>query len=374
MLGLPALLVWAIVLALPWRPWSTRERLNAEPAAPADTDLSDIVVLIPARDEADVLATSLAALAAQGTDLKVVVVDDQSSDRTAEVISATRDRELTLVVGKPLPPGWTGKLWALEQGSTHIDRPLVLLLDADIALAPGTLAALRRKLRDQELGLVSLMAELSMVNPWEKLLIPAFIYFFKLIYPFRLSNSSLPWVAAAAGGCVLIEARALRAIGGFRSYHDALIDDCALARRVKNHGFGTWIGLTRSARSLRGYTRLGEIWVMVARAAFTQLRYSPLWLALCTLLMAVSFVAPVVALVMAPVTGKALGAAALLAMMMSYLPTLRFYERSPAWALALPVVGVLYLAMTWDSAFRYWRGATARWKDRIYRPERLTGS
>lgn len=362
----PGAVLWSAVLALPWRPWSTRERLEAGPAQPA-TDLGDLDVLVPARNEAPVVGTALRSLAAQGRGLRVVLIDDQSSDGTARLARAAGLEDLTVIGGRPVPPGWSGKVWALEQGRARLERPLVLLMDADIALAPGTLAALRSRLRERGAGLVSVMAELPMGGFWERLLTPAFIYFFKLLYPFGLVNAGSRRVCAAAGGCVLLEARLLEDIGGFGALRDELIDDCALAARARRAGYRCWIGLSRSVRSVRPRSGLRALWEMVARTAFTQLRYSALWLALCTLLMAAAFLAPLAGLAAGSAGTRLLAGATLAAMMASYLPVLRFYGRSPLWAPALPAVGMLYLGMTWHSALRYWRGTRSRWKDREYR-------
>ena len=356
--------LWLALLALPWRPWSTAERLEPDRDEGQAADLSDIAVLIPARDEAQVIGATLDALAAQGTGLDVVVVDDQSLDGTGEVARARAP--VRVVAGAGLPAGSTGKLWALEQGWRRIDRPLVLLLDADIALAPGMIAALRDKLRGDGLALVSVMASLRMASGWERLLIPAFIYFFKLLYPFRLSNGTSRLVAAAAGGCVLVEAAMVERIGGFAALRCALIDDCALARAVKRAGGRTWIGLSRGAVSRRAYDRLGPIWDMVARTAYAQLGNSPLWLGACTAVMALAFWAPLAGALAGRGLLSAISAAGLAAMLASNQPVLAYYRRSPLWAPALPLIGTLYLAMTWASAVRHWRGAGAHWKGRRY--------
>jgi hopene-associated glycosyltransferase HpnB len=271
-----------------------------------------------------------------------------------------------VISGAALPVGWTGKVWAQAQAQPFLRRPLVLLLDADIALAPGMIATLRARLRERRLGLVSLMAELPMEGFWERLLIPAFVYFFKLVYPFSIANSTDKRVAAAAGGCVLLELRVLDAIGGFESLRDAIIDDCTLARRVKDAGFGTWIGLTRSATSHRHYHGLGDIWRMVARTAFTQLRYSWLLLVLCTLLMLVCFLSPVLIAFSPEPLARVIAAAAWLFMWLAYVPTLRFYRLAVAWGLLMPFTGLLFLIMTWDSARRYLLGERSAWRGRRY--------
>lgn len=359
-----AVLLWWLLLLLPWQPWRCRESLDAE----ADTfqeDLSEITILIPARNEAATLGTVLAALAAQGGDIKVVVVDDQSEDDTAQVAHASGLPGLKLVWGYAVPAGWSGKLWALEQGWRHVDTTYLLLLDADIRLAPGTIAALRREMLRRQVQLISLLAAPHLENPWERLLMPAFVYFFKLLYPFALSNGGSRRVAAAAGGCILMQTRALHAIGGFTSIRGALIDDCALARRFKNAGYRTWIGLTRSAVSLRRQG-LASIWAMVARTAFTQLRYSIPPLLLVTAVLALAFWIPAAALAFSGAP-RTLGMIALMGMWASYIPTLRYYRLSPAWALALPLIGGLYLLMTWTSAINAWRGTASRWKGRRYR-------
>jgi hopene-associated glycosyltransferase HpnB len=203
-----------------------------------------------------------------------------------------------------------------------------------------------------------------MDTAWEKLLIPAFVYFFKLLYPFRIANSPSRLVAAAAGGCVLLDTAVLDRIGGFAALRDALIDDCALARRVKRTGARTWVGLTHSAVSQRPMAGLGAIWQMVARSAFAQLRFSTMLLVVCVALLVLAFWVPLAGLFV-PGT-RAAAAVALVAMMASYVPVLRFYGRSPLWALTLPVAGTLYLLMTVSSAVRAWRGVKSRWKGRNY--------
>jgi len=207
-------------------------------------------------------------------------------------------------------------------------------------------------MRAENVHLISLMAVLRMETFWERLLMPAFIYFFKLLYPFHLSNSSSSKVAAAAGGCILLETRVLDEIGGFNSLRGALIDDCALAKRVKSKGYKTWMGLSHSVRSLRPYNDMRAIWNMVARTAFTQLRYSTLLLILCTVIMLASFGMPGIGLLLSPISVKLLSAFCLASMVLTYLPTLNFYRMSAWWALAMPLIGSLYLAMTWTSLAR----------------------
>ncbi len=355
--------LWCVVLLLPWQHWRNREVLEPDHAV-AGIDDSDLTVLIPARNEAEVISDTLRALARQAPGLKVVVVDDQSEDGTADEARRVENLDLTIVPGQSLPPGWSGKLWALEQGLSRVTTGKVLLLDADIELLPGMLAALLDKMERQGKDLVSVMARLRTRSFWEKLLMPAFVYFFKFLYPFALANSRLRWFAAAAGGCILVKTRVLRDCGAFDSLKDALIDDCALATQVKNQGYRTWIGLSHGVISNRAYDHLVTIWDMIARTAFTQLCYSNILLLLSTVLMASMFWIPVLAL-LNPGTRLA-GSAALALMSISYVPTLRFYRLSPALSVLMPLIATFYMAMTWSSAWRYWQGECSRWKGRIY--------
>jgi hopene-associated glycosyltransferase HpnB len=368
-----ALVAWLGVLLAPHQPHRLRERLDADPEALPD--LSAVTVLIPARDEADVIGRTVTALAAQGQGLAAIVVDDQSSDGTAAAATsaaAVDPAALTLRVlrGEPLPPGWAGKLWALEQGQKLVDRPFVLLLDADIELGSSFVPTLLRAAQRRGASLVSIMAELHCASFWERLLTPAFVFFFKLLYPFAWSNDPRRRTAAAAGGCMLVRTDALRAIGGFAAIRGALIDDCTLAAALKRAAPPIWLGVSRSVRSLRAYPALGDFWAMVSRSAFTQLNYSNVLLLLTSVLMLVVLIAPVAAVVAAlpggGVTPALVGAAAWLAMSAAYLPVVRFYRLSPLWALTLPLAAALFLAMTWTSAFGYWRGRHASWKNRSY--------
>ena len=242
-----------------------------------------------------------------------------------------------------------------------------MLLDADIELDPGLIVSLRKKMQKDNIQFISLMVRLRMNSFWERLLMPAFVYFFKLLYPFRVSNSKSRFVAAAAGGCILMETKVLSEIGGFQAIKQALIDDCALAREVKSKGFRTWIGLTRSAHSFRAYSSLSTIWKMVERTAFTQLHYSWTLLLFLTALMLTAFCAPVIYVAFWPLSEAYPGLLALGAMVVSYIPTLRFYKIPKWWAITLPFTGFLYLCMTWSSAIMYARGERSYWKGRSYR-------
>lgn len=361
---LPGMLIWISILLLPWQPWRTGESLDS--SADGNSDLDDVTVLIPARNEALTVAHTLRALKRHCDQLKIIVIDDQSTDDTVEVINQLKLERLSMIPGTDLPAGWSGKLWALEQGLRQVKTPFLLLLDADIVLKPGLIAALLKKARDDNLTMVSLMARLKMQTVWEKLLLPAFIFFFKLLYPFQLANRQDSGIAAAAGGCILLEAKTIRQLGGFGCIKNALIDDCTLAKRVKSNGHKTWTGLTHSAISIRSYDTRSTIWQMVARTAYTQLCYSPLLLMLCTVLMIAAFIIPVIALFQADWMITMAGLAAILLQVVAYIPTLRYYDMSPIYALSLPVAGTLYLLMTWSSAYRYYFSKGANWKGRYY--------
>ena len=362
-------LVWLSILIQPWQSWRTRERFQVPDGSPADDELSTVTVLIPARDEARYIGDTLVALGRQGRGLAIILIDDGSEDGTAEAArrAAPENCSLEILSGAKLPPGWAGKMWALEQGRERLKTPLVLLLDADIELVPGALPALMAAREEKGVAFLSLMVALDMRGLWQALLMPAFVYFFKLLYPFRLSNGPGRLIAAAAGGCILTERDVLSGIGGFGAIKGAIIDDCSLARAVTRHGARTWIGLTHSARSLRPYDGLGEIWRMVARSAYTQLRHSFFLLLLCTLVFALACGLPPLILIAVPVPGaKLIAAAALLFMAAGYLPTLAYYRMPRLLAALMPLIGLIYLAMTWSSAVDHWRGRRSLWKGRVY--------
>jgi len=361
----PGAVIWLAVLLLPWRPWSTRERIEGgEGGEPPESDA--LTILIPARNEALRLGRTLAALKAQAPEIRVIVVDDRSDDGTADVALAAGLPHLRVIPGEPLAKGWTGKLWALDQGLAQVKTQLTLLLDADIELGPGVLRSLLDHHRSQGAQLVSVMATLSAVSFWEKLLLPAFVYFFKLLYPFSLSNSPSLWIAAGAGGCGLIDTQVLKDLDAFGSLKDEIIDDCALAARVKAAGHRTWIGLSRSVISHRNYRGIGGIWEMVSRTAFTQLRYSFVLLAGCVLALSWAFVLPVAGMAFGDQAARIWSLVAIAAMIAAYVQTLRFYRLSLLWALLLPITGTLYLLMTIDSAWQYFRGVRSTWRGRVY--------
>ncbi|HEX5313919.1 MAG TPA: glycosyltransferase, partial [Gammaproteobacteria bacterium] len=304
-----ALGLWAAVLVVPWQPWRCRERLEAE--SERRRPESDFTVLIPARNEAAVIGETLAVLAQAAPGAPIIVIDDQSDDGTAEIVRASGLEHLGLIAGTAPPPGWAGKLWALEQGLASVATRRVLLLDADIRLAPGMIAALERK-ADEGCALVSVLAEPCWRGIAARLLLPAFVYFFKLLYPFALANRARGPIAAAAGGVVLLERDVLASIGGFAAWRDAIIDDCTLAAHVKRSGHRTFVGLSRGAQSLREQD-LASIAAMVTRSAWVQLHESPLWLLAATALLVLAFWVPPAALAF-PGVPRWLGIAACLAL------------------------------------------------------------
>jgi hopene-associated glycosyltransferase HpnB len=361
-----ALACWAGVLLAPWAAWLCREHLEPDPDPPASP--SDFTVLIPARNEAEVIGETLRALPIAAPATRVVVIDDQSTDATASIARASGLPHLTVIAGTTPPQGWTGKLWAMQQGLERATTSRVLLLDADIRLAPGMLASLQCK-ANEGYAMVSLCAEPCWDGLAARWLLPAFVFFFKLLYPFALANNRDSRVAAAAGGVILIDREALLDAGGFGAWRDAIIDDCALAAHVKHKGYRCWIGLTHGATSRRR-ARFADIAHMIARTAFVQLRESlPLTLAASVLLI-VAFWIPVLALAFGPTrTAQAIGLIAVLAMLACYLPTLMYYRRSPLAALLLPLAATFFLAATWYSAWRASTGTRSVWKGRRYQRE-----
>ena len=319
-----------------------------------------LTVIIPARNEATYIGRALDSLAG----MHVIVVDDNSSDATAEI---ARQHGATVVSGRPLPPGWTGKLWAMSQGvevaaAGHPDY--LLLTDADIVHGPGIISSLVTKAELDGFDLVSLMVLLRTESFAEKALIPAFVFFFLMLYPPSWIENPRRRTAGAAGGCMVIRREALERIGGIEAIRGELIDDCALARAVKRSGGRVWLGLTRDSRSIREYEGFGEIWRMISRTAFTQLRYSLLLLCAAIIGLVVAFLMPpVLALTFRPRVAF-LGLAAWLGISIAYSPMLRFYRRSILWAPALPLIAMFYAGATLDSAIRYWTGRGGAWKGR----------
>ncbi|MGC8530637.1 MAG: glycosyltransferase [Acidiphilium sp.] len=341
------------------------------PAWPVEAPPVDIIV--PARDEAETIAPVIASLLAQDYpgSYRVILVDDGSADDTKARarLMARHDPRFLLVEGAEKPAGWAGKLFALEQGVAQSSAPLILFTDADITHDPRHLATLVARLHapvgHYRLDMVSEMVRLNCTSLAERLLIPAFVYFFQMLYPFAQVNNPLSAVAAAAGGTVLIRRTALTRIGGIRAMRGALIDDVTLARAVKPGG-AIFLGHSGLAQSIRLYPQLADIRAMIARSAFTQLRHSSLLLALTVLGLGLVWLVPPLAVLAGHGLGFVAGLVASGLAIWSYLPTLRRYRVSRLWALALPLIAVLYLEATIASARRYWRGAGAQWKRRDY--------
>lgn len=370
-LGLLALAIWLYLLLGRGGFWLTRER-DGNAAMPARWP--SVTAVVPARNEADVIEQSIASLLRQDYPglFRVVLVDDGSNDGTADrALTAAVGNDagrLDVLRGSPLPGGWTGKVWAQHQGVSRAlssaDKPDYLLLtDADIGHAPDNLRALVAQAESQELALTSSMVELSCRSWAERFLIPAFVFFFQMLYPFAWVADSHRSVAAAAGGCMLVRRESLERAGGMASIRSDIIDDCALARKLKAQG-PIRLGLTRRARSLRPYDGLHEIGRMVSRSAYAQLDYSPLLLAGTVAGMAITYLMPVLLALFGGGLAQVTGLAAWLLMAVAFQPMLRFYRVSPLWGLALPAIAAAYTVFTVQSAVSVWRGRGGQWKGR----------
>jgi hopene-associated glycosyltransferase HpnB len=374
--------VWVGLILARGRFWDARADGLCDPAP--DATVPDVHAVVPARDEADVVARALGSLLAQDYPgrFSVTLVDDRSGDGTGDAARATiagyaAHERARVVEAQPRPNGWTGKVWALAEGVAAARasgaRPAYWWFsDADVEHDPDTLARLVATATASDRALVSQMVALHCESAAEQLLIPAFVFFFRMLYPFAWVNDDAHATAAAAGGCVLLSDDALQRIGGVERIAGELIDDCALAAAVKGSGGGLWLGLATRSRSVRPYASLATIWSMVARTAYTQLRYSPVLLAGTVAGMVLLYVVPVAATV-AGVRRRRVdlalpGAVAWGAMALAYAPTLRLYRVRPLAALALPLAGALYTAMTIDSARRHARGAGGTWKGRTFTP------
>ncbi|EXU63275.1 glycosyl transferase family 2 [Streptomyces sp. PRh5] len=406
-----------------WRTDVTLPRTDPDGSGPPEPDgfgpqepaiWPSVAVVVPARNESAVLPASLPSLLAQDYPgpAEIFLIDDGSSDGTGKLARELADEHggLPLTVDSPGEPGpgWTGKLWAVRHGmalattrlaadrgdADDADRgdadgrdadckddggadrkdgggvDYLLLTDADIAHEPDSLRELVRAAETNGLDLVSQMARLRVVTYWERLIVPAFVYFFAQLYPFRWVNRPRGRTAAAAGGCVLLRREAAERAGVPEAIRQAVIDDVALARTVKRSGGRIWLGLADRVDSVRPYPRLGELWRMVSRSAYTQLRHNPLLLLLTVAGLAVVYLVPPAAVVAGVLTGRpaplALGAAAWALMAGSYIPMLRYYRQTLWLAPLLPLTALLYLLMTVDSAVRHHLGQGAAWKGRTY--------
>ncbi len=361
MLALLVLAVWLYLFFLHGSFWRSQPQLSPA-AAPATPDVD---VVVPARDEAATIAAVIASLLAQdyAGRFRLILVDDGSTDGTADAAGAAP--ALTVVAAPPKPPGWSGKLWALQQGIEAGRAPLLLFTDADIVHDPRHLTTLVAHQQQASLDLVSEMVHLNCVSFAERALVPAFVYFFQMLYPFSRVNDPRARIAAAAGGTVLIRRAALTHIGGIAAIRGALIDDVSLARAVKPVG-AIYLGHSTLARSIRPYPRFLDLWRMIARTAFTQLRHSGLLLLVTVLGLVLVWWLPLFEAWHASGWRRVAATTACLLALASYQPTLRRYRRTPLWALALPLIAGFYLAATLGSALTHWFGGGAEWKQRAY--------
>jgi len=370
----------ALLLALVWlgfalldRRWRIEPRLRS-----ADDSYAGerVVAVVPARNEALELPRTLAALLAQEHGgLSVVLVDDHSEDGTGEVArglaaAAGAVERLTVITPPPLPPGWAGKVWAQHHGVQQAlaqSPDWIWLTDADIRHQPDVLRRLLATARFEGRDMVSVMARLRCATAWERLLVPAFTYFFASLYPFGRIRHDGSRAAGAAGGCVLVRRELMERIGGMEAIRGAVIDDVAFGTACKRAGGRIWLGYHPGVESTRGYDDLEGIWNMVARSAYSQLRYSPLLLAGCVLGLAYMFFLPVALVWFAGGALRLLGIVAYLAMVRTYLPMNLYLGAGAGWSLLLPVAAALYTAMTISSAWRHHAGAGAAWKGRAYK-------
>ncbi|MBE9030231.1 glycosyltransferase [filamentous cyanobacterium LEGE 11480] len=384
-----SLMIWLYLLSFRGQFWRVKPVLfdrGQFPLPPRTAALPSVAIIIPARNEAAILPESFPPLLQQdyAGDYRIYLVDDQSADHTGEIaqeLASDCPVPVTVIESQPLPAGWTGKLWALHQGiaaATEEDAPDYLLLtDADIGHHPASLTRLINKAVAEQRDLVSLMVKLRCTSGWEKLLIPAFVFFFAQLYPFTWVNQPDKATAAAAGGCSLVRRSALEEIGGIAALKDALIDDCTLAYKIKHRDakgndrfHNIWLGVTQEIHSLRPYENLDSIWQMVARTAYTQLNYSPLLLVGTLIGMCLVYLAAPIGIVLGVVLhqpiifGVALSTYAL--MSISYIPINQFYKTAWFYPLCLPFIGLLYSLMTVDSARQHWQGKGGNWKGRTY--------
>jgi len=362
--GFLPLAIWLYLLLARRGFWLLRERDTVPVAEPLQWP--PVTAVVPARNEADVIQRSIASLLAQDYpgEFRVLLVDDQSDDGTGDLARALNDNRLAVITGGARPSGWTGKLWAMSEGAEASGAPEFLwFTDADIAHAPDTLRSLVARAEEGNRVLVSLMARLSCRTAAEHFLIPAFVFFFDMLFPFGAANDPRSKLAAAAGGCMLTRRGALERAGGIAAIRHNIIADCALARLMKGQG-PIWLGLTDRSVSLRPYEHISDIRRMVARSAYAQLDYSPLMLLLTLAGLFVVYIAPVLGALFAMYYVQLAAYLAWAIMALMFQPILRFYRLSPLWGIALPLIGAFYAAFTLDSAIQHWSGRGGMWKGR----------
>jgi hopene-associated glycosyltransferase HpnB len=370
--------IWLYLVFARGRFWLCSERDEGGPTVlPAGSfSWPSVTIVIPARNEAEGIAATIGSLLRQSYagPFSLILVDDDSSDGTAHLArraaaAANAIDRLRIIDGKSLPHGWTGKLWAVKQGveaaqSASPAPDYILLSDADIVYAPEVLTALVARAASNQFVLTSLMVKLRCESFAERSLIPAFIFFFQMLYPFPWVNKPTNPTAAAAGGCMLARSDALKAAGGIDAIRNALIDDCSLAKLMKAQG-PIWLGLTERVHSSRPYPDFEEIRRMVSRSAYAQLRYSPLLLAGTVIGMALTYLAPPLLTLFADGAAFWLGLVAWVLMAVAFFPTLRLYGCSPLWGAALPAIALCYMLFTLDSALQFARGKGGLWKGRV---------
>jgi hopene-associated glycosyltransferase HpnB len=347
---------------------------SAKPDAPDEAKFSGAVVaVVPARNEAGLIEPVVTSLLNQSVAMPVVLVDDESTDGTADVARRASEKAgkvdaLIVIQSKPLPEGWTGKLWAMQQGierARALKPTWLLLADADVLHGPETVANLGLIASHGHYDLVSFMVKLHCESLPEKLLIPAFVYFFFMLYPPAWIRATRRSTAGAAGGCMFVRAETLDRAGGLEAIRSEVIDDCSLARLLKGHDGRLWIGLTDKSQSLRRYETFSDVEHMVSRTAFNQLKHSSLLL-LCTIAgMVITYLAPPLLLLTRSRLTIIIGAATWAAMTITYSTIVRYYRLNPAWALTMPLAALFYLGATMHSAVKYWNGSGGNWKGRV---------
>jgi len=367
------LLIWIYLLVARGGFWRISRHFST--VAPRSDPAKRIVVIIPARDEAIVIGDTAKSLLQQDYrgSIHVIVVDDGSTDSTSNAAaqaaaSIGASARLTVISGAPLPPAWSGKVWAMSQGvaaAAALSPDYLLFTDADIHHSPDNIVALVSNADAHGYELVSYMVKLSVATFAERCLIPAFVFFFFKLYPPAWIESADSKVAGAAGGCLLIRPETLKRIGGLETIRSQIIDDCALARAVKAAGGSIWLGLTRTARSTRPYGSFAELGGMISRSAFNQLRHSYLLLAATVIGLSFTYLLPPLLLFSGRATSIALGAGAWALMSIAYAPMVRFYGLGRLWCLCLPAVALFYAAATVHSALQYRLGRGGRWKGRV---------
>jgi hopene-associated glycosyltransferase HpnB len=365
-------IIWLFLLFGRGGFWRIKPHLTSRDAA---LDTLRIAVVIPARNEAGVLGRTLGSLLAQSFegDLKIFLVDDASTDGTSEIARSTakhlqKTEQLTVITGRSLPQGWTGKVWALSQGLEQallIKPDYIFLTDADIEHEPSSLERLAAQAQAESIDLASFMVKLRTETTAERAFIPAFVFFFLMLYPPRWVAKPKYKTAGAAGGAILIRPQALERAGGIQAIRGEIIDDCALARIVKRSGGRIWLGLAENARSIRGYGGVREIDQMIARTAFNQLGHSAFLLLVTIVGLLITYILPLLFAMFSKGFTAALGTMAWFMMSVAFLPMVRFYRQNPLWAAALPGIAAFYSFATVHSAFKYWSGRGGEWKGRV---------